>query len=106
MGRPGNTLYTFSPTFSWDIFSADGRIFATPALLDSAPDRCVPLAAPDDPDALTLFFVQSSLVAIASSQFLLPRLAPAPSSGLVTSARGTVFASRFMPPYFKLPKLP
>jgi hypothetical protein len=25
---------------------------------------------------------------------------------LVTSARGTVFASRFMPPYFKLPKLP
>jgi hypothetical protein len=45
-------------------------------------------------------------VAIASSQPLLPRPAPTPSSGLVTSARGMVFASRFMPPYFKLPKLP
>jgi hypothetical protein len=45
-------------------------------------------------------------VAIASSQSLLPRPAPTPSSGLVTNARGAVFASRFMPPYFRLPKLP
>ncbi len=84
----------------------DCRIFATPALRSGAPDRCVPLASPEDLDALTLFFAGSSLVTIASSQSLLPRPAPAPSSGLVTSARGAVFASRFMVPYFKLPKLP
>jgi hypothetical protein len=63
------------------------------------------LAAPDDNDALTLFFARSSIVAIASSQSLLQRPTPTPSAGLIVSARGTTFA-RFMPSYLKLPKLP
>jgi hypothetical protein len=106
IGAPWQHALHFFADLPLGHFSADGRIFATPALLDSAPDRCVPLGAPDDPDTLTLFFAQSALVAIASAQSLLPRPAPTPSSGLVSSARGTVFASRFMPPYFKLTKLP
>jgi hypothetical protein len=98
IGAPWQHALHFFADLPLGHFSACGRIFATLALLHSAPDRCVPLAAPDDPDALTLFFAKSALVAIASSQSLLPRNAPTPSSGLVTSARGTVFASRFMPP--------
>ena len=48
-------------------FSPDGRIFATPLLRSPGgqPDRCIPLAAPEDRDSLTLFFAGPSLVAIA-----------------------------------------
>ena len=106
IGAPWQHALHFFADLPLGHFSADGRVFATPALLGTTPDRCVPLASPEDLDALTLFFAGPALVAIASSQSLLPRPAPSPSSGLVTSARGTVFASRFMPPYFKLSKLP
>jgi hypothetical protein len=76
-------LYTLRVGAPWQLalhfflplghFSADGRIFAKPHLRlpGSSPDRCVPLATPDDRDALTLFFARPSLVAIASSQSLL-----------------------------------
>ena len=89
-------------------FSSDGRIFASPLLRSPGgqPDRRIPLAAPEDRDALTLFFAGPSLVAVASSVSLLPRPTPAPSAGLIQSPRGTTFASRFMPSYFKLNKLP
>ena len=108
VGAPWHHALHFFADMPAGHFSADGRVFATPLLRSpgGVPDRCVPLAAPDDQDALTLFFAQSSLVAIASSQSLLPRPAPAPSAGLVVSARGTTFVSRFMPSYFKLKKLP
>jgi hypothetical protein len=74
-GPPGS-LRSISFKFadlSSGYFSADGRVFATPHLRlpDGLPDGCVPLAAPDNHDALTLFFARSSLVAIASSQSLL-----------------------------------
>ena len=89
-------------------FSADGRIFATPALLapGGTPDRCVALADPGDVDALTLFFSPSGLVAIASSHSLLPRMPPTPTASLVLTSRGVPFATRFFPPYIKLAKRP
>ena len=88
--------------------SADGRIFAFPALRSpfGTPDRSVALADPDSADALTLFFAPGGLVAIASSHSLRPRLPPAPTSNLVPSSRGPAFPSRFLPPYIRLLKRP
>ncbi len=47
-------------------FSADGRIFCVPAIASGGglPDACLPLRAPSDPDALTLFFCGPAVVAI------------------------------------------
>ena len=88
--------------------SSDGRIFAVPAIRgpNGLPDRCIPLADPGDPDALTLFFAPVGLVAIASSHSLLPRAQPTPSTGLCVGARGIPFRSRFLSPYIRLLKKP
>ena len=88
--------------------SADGRVFATPALRGpgGAPDRRVVLSEPDSADALCLYFSPDGLVAVASSHSFLPRPSPAPSGALIASARGTAFQSRFLPPYIKLSKRP
>ena len=89
-------------------FSADGRVFALPALRDlpAPPNGHVPLRRPDDSDALTLFFAESRLVAVASSHSLLPRPAPSPLDGLVQSPRGGSFPSRFLPDFVRLKKTP
>ena len=88
--------------------SLDGRFFATAAYGSppGVPTHSFELAYPDDPDALTLFFAPGGLVAIASSHSLLPRSQPAPSTDMVISRRGVPFASRFLPSYIKLKKLP
>jgi hypothetical protein len=98
VGAPWHNALHFFADMPHGHFSAHDRVFATPFFRSTGgvPDRCAPLAAPDDRDALTLFFARPSLVAIASSQSLPPRPTPAPSAGLVVSARGTTFASRFM----------
>ena len=89
-------------------FSEDGRIFGTPALRlpGGRPTHQVQLTEPDDPDSLTLLFASESLVAVCSSHSVLPRPTPAPSAGLVHSARGPDFPSRFMPEYIRLRKTP
>ena len=89
-------------------FSTDGRVFATPALRFPGDDltHFVPLTEPNDRDALTLFFASSTLVAICSSHSLLQRPQPTPSTGLVRSARGYDFPSRFLPEYIKLKSTP
>ncbi len=50
-------------------FSADGRVFCTPAaaLPGCRPDSYVPLCAQSDSEALTLLFSGADLVAICSS---------------------------------------
>ena len=89
-------------------FSTDGRVFATPALRFPGDDltHFVPLTEPNDRDALTLFFASSTLVAICSSHSLLQRPQPTPSTGLIRSARGYDFPSRFLPEYIKLKSTP
>ena len=56
-------------------FSADGRIFCTPSvgLPGGLSDSCLPLCDTADPDALTLFFSGSAIVAVCSSHSVLPR---------------------------------
>ena len=87
-------------------FSADGRIFCVPALAPGGvhPDACLPLRAPSDPDALTLFFHGSAVVAICSSHSVLARPTPAPSAGVRLLRSGA--PSRFLPDYIRLKKLP
>ena len=87
-------------------FSADGRIFCVPAIAsgEGFPDACLPLRAPSDPDALTLFFRGSTVVAICSSHSVLPRPTPAPSAGVRLLRSGA--PSRFLPDYIRLNKLP
>ncbi len=65
IGAPWQRALHFFADLPLGHFSDDGRVFATLALRSGAPDRCVPLASPEDPDALTLFFAGPSLVAIA-----------------------------------------
>ncbi len=87
-------------------FSADGRIFCVPAVAAAAglPDACLPLRAPSDPDALTLFFCGSAVVAICSSHSVLARPAQAPSAGMRLLRSGA--PSRFLPDYIRLKKQP
>ena len=82
-------------------FSDDGRVFGTPALRlpSGQPTHYVYLTEPSDPNCLTLFFASESLVAICSTHPLLYNPPPAPTTGLIRSARGPDFPSRFMPEY-------
>jgi hypothetical protein len=59
-------------------FSADGRIFCDPAIASGGgpPDACLPLRAPSDPGALTLFFRGLAVVAICPSHSVLARPTP------------------------------
>ena len=108
VGAPWTSALSLFANMPHGFFSRDGRFFAFPtyATPGGAPDRCVPLAAAEDSEALTLFFNASGLVAVASSHSLLPRLPPTPTSGLVHSRRGCTFQSRFLPSYIKLTKIP
>jgi hypothetical protein len=87
-------------------FSADGRIFCTPAaaLPGGSPDSCVPLCDPADSEALTLLFSGPTLVALCSSHSVLPHPAPGPSicARLLSSGQ----PSRFLPDYIRLKKKP
>ncbi len=85
-------------------FSAEGRVFCTPALPGGRPDSCVPLCAQSDSEALTLLVSSSDLVAICSAHSVLPRPAPGPSAGvrLLTSGQ----PSRFLPEYIRMKKKP
>ena len=108
VGAPWTAALDIFGSLPDGFLSDDGRIFALPALRvpGCRPDRCVHLADPGDADSLTLFFGPAGLVAIASSQPLLPRRPPAPSANLVSSPRGVSFPSRFLPSYIKLLKRP
>ncbi len=57
-------------------FSADDRVFCTPStgFPSGLPDSCLPLCAPSDPDALTIFLAGLYIVAICSLHYVLPRL--------------------------------
>ena len=83
-------------------FSADGRVFCVPAVASGActPDACLPLQAPTDSDALTLFFCGAEVVAICSSHSVLPRPTPAPSAGVRLFPSEA--PSRFLPDYIRL----
>ncbi len=87
--------------------STDGRIFATRHLLapSGRPTHHVAPAEPDASEALTLFFAQTGLVAVACSHTLRPKPLPSPD-GMVVSTRGTPFPSRFLPDYIRLQKRP
>ena len=87
-------------------FSADGRVFATPALL-TAPHGILTsfhLAQLDPTDALSLFFASDRLVAIASSHSVVPGRRHAHARTMIVSSRpgrGS-FPSRLMPDYIRL----
>ena len=87
-------------------FSADGRVFATPALL-TAPHGILTsfhLVQLDSTDALTLFFASDHLVAIASSHSVFPGRRHAHARTMIVSSRpgrGS-FPSRLMPDYIRL----
>jgi hypothetical protein len=87
-------------------FSADGRIFCTPAAGQpgTLQDSCVPLCNPDDSDALTLFFLGPTLVALCSSHSVLPRPAPWPLAGVRLLSSGQ--PSLFLPDNIRLKKKP
>ena len=108
VGAPWHAAMRLFAAIPDGYFTADGRVFATPAYggVAGVPDRCVSLAPPDDPQALTLFFSPSGLVAVAASHSLLPRPPPAPTDGLIVSRRGHTFQTRFLPSYIKLGKIP
>jgi hypothetical protein len=78
------------------VLSAEQKWFS--CYLAGLPDRCVELAYPSDPDALTLFFTPIGLVAIASSNSLLPRMQLAFNIGLVISRRGAPSSRASSPP--------
>jgi hypothetical protein len=87
-------------------FSADCRIFCTPAAGQPGglPDSCVPLCDPDDPAALTLYFSGPTLVTLCSSHSVLPQPAPGPLAGVRLLSSGQ--PSRFLPDYIRLKKKP
>ena len=87
-------------------FSPDGRVFCTPSigLPGGLPDKCLPLCDAADPDAFTLFFSGSTVIAICSSHSVLPRPNGAPSAGLRVLSTGA--PSRFLPEYLRLKKTP
>jgi hypothetical protein len=84
--------------------SEDGHVFATPQLISRplAPLRRLPIFPVSDSDGLDLFFSGSSLVAIASSVSLIPRLSPSPRRPLIAPPNHPPFPSRFLPPYIRL----
>jgi hypothetical protein len=85
-------------------FSADGRIFCTPAAASPGgrPDSCVPLCDPSDSEALTFLFSRTNLIALCSSHSVLPRPAPGPSTGVRVLTSGQ--PCRFLPEYIRLKK--
>ena len=84
--------------------SADGRVFATPALHSAPHTRLSPvqLGPEDDPDSLTLLFHGSLLIAITSSSTLHPRHTASPERPLVLSSRRPPFPTNFLPDYIRL----
>ncbi len=107
VGLPWDVALSLRSPLASGFLSPDGRAFV-PALsrADPPPDSCVPLARPEDPDALTLLFSGPALTDVLSSHSLLPRPAPAPSTRMVHSSRGYSFPSRFYPDYVRLKKTP
>jgi hypothetical protein len=108
VGAPWRTALNLFAALPDGHFSDDGRVFGTPALRlpSGQPTHYVHLTEPSDPNCLTLFFASESLVAICSTHPLLYKPPPAPTTGLIRSARGPDFPSRFMPEYIKLLKKP
>ena len=106
VGGPWTSALTALAYLPQGHFSADGRIFCAPSvgLPGGLPDSCLPLCDDADPDALTLFFAGSTLVAICSSHSVLPRPNSAPSAGLRILSTGA--PSRFLPEYLRLKKTP
>ena len=87
-------------------FSADGRVFGTPAF-HANPHRDLarfPLGLHDPTDELTLFFDNSQLVAIASSHTVFPGHRHVYARKMVVSSRPDRgnFPSRLMPEYIRL----
>jgi hypothetical protein len=106
-GVPRSTIFSASLTVTFPPTAVSSPRLLTAWTLEP---RTAASRSPDDFEALTLFFARHDLVPIASSHYLLPRLPPAPTAGLVdevvVSARGQPFQSRFMPSYIKLAKVP
>jgi hypothetical protein len=108
VGAPWRTALDLLATPLEGLFSPDGRLFAVITAFDhrASPLTVARISDSDDPVTLSLFMSGASLVAVACSHSLLPRPAPAPTTGLVVSPRGPSFPTRFMPDYVRLRKTP
>jgi len=93
VGLPWDLALSLRSPLASGFLSPDGRTFV-PAASQAGPppDSCVPLARPEDTDALTLLFSGPALTGVLSSHSLLPRPAPAPSTRIISKLLGAYHA--------------
>ena len=105
-GCPWDTAFAAFASLPRGFFSADRRVFATPALSASDPAllMCYSLCPPGEADQLSLFFRRGALVAVTCSHSLLPQpYLPSARHMIVSYRLGRgAFPTRFMPDYIRL----